>query len=212
MELYKGTKFKTIFDSKLNADSWLLEAGSLNELRFWCNEFYKYNLTPQYEGGSAGNLSFRSYSFLPTPNSQLPPQFIITATGITSKNIQSNEFFVKVTKCDITNKTIYVEGTREPSSESMLHFCIYQQRNDVNAIFHGHSDTILNNAARLNIPATKQLTPYGSIELIDSVLEIMNKHNFFIIIEHGFVSLAKSMSEAGNLTLNILNKLNNISL
>ena len=56
MELYKGTKFKTIFEFSSS-----IEDIKLDELRFWCKEFNKYNLTPQYESGSAGNLNYRPY-------------------------------------------------------------------------------------------------------------------------------------------------------
>ena len=183
-EEYSGVKFKTILnDAESPVDS------RIDELRNWCRIFHEKNLAPPYNGGSYGNLSFR----LKTGENK----FIITGTCIGLKDTLTNDCFVKVTNCDIPNKLVYAEGKRHPSSESMLHFSIYNQRPEVNAIFHGHCKEILQSAKMLGIPETEKEESYGTIELVNSVLKITNKNNFICILNHGFVSLANSMNEAG---------------
>ena len=209
-EEYKGVKFRTGFDSKNE-----LKDADIEELAKWCEEFSRNNLTPEYENGSAGNLSYRCRA-----NTE---HFIITSTGLRSKNLlsavsnQLSANFVKVTSCDVEKMIVYAEGLKEPSSESIMHYTIYRHRKDINAIFHGHSEDIMNNYAKLNIPSTAKPAPYGSKKLIDTILELINREefstnyelrtkNFFIIKEHGFVSLGRSMTEAGKQAFEILKR------
>ncbi|HQH18284.1 MAG TPA: class II aldolase/adducin family protein [Bacteroidales bacterium] len=190
-EQYTGIKFKTIFNkTQTPVDT------RIKELKKWCEIFHKKNLAPPYPGGSYGNLSFR------TENNK--NEFIITGTCIGFKNNLSDDCFVKIISCDIINNVIYAEGTRNPSSESMLHYAIYKKRPDVNAIFHGHSNEILQSAKTLGIPETAKEESYGTIELVNSVLSILKEHNFLCMKNHGFISLGKSMNEAGEPLLKII--------
>lgn len=190
-EQYAGIKFKTIFNkTQTPVDT------RIKELKKWCEIFHGKNLAPPYPGGSYGNLSFR------TENNK--NEFIITGTCIGFKNNLSDDCFVKIISCDIINNVIYAEGTRNPSSESMLHYAIYKNRKDVNAIFHGHSNEILQSAKTLGIPETAKEESYGTIELVNSVLSILKEHNFLCMKNHGFISLGKSMNEAGEPLLKII--------
>lgn len=190
-EQYTGIKFKTIFrKTQAPVDD------RIKELKKWCKFFHEKNLAPPYPGGSYGNLSFR------TENNK--NEFIITGTCIGFKNNLSDDCFVKIISCDIINKVIYAEGTRNPSSESMLHYAIYKKRPDVNAIFHGHSKEVLASATKLNIPETLKEKPYGSIELVNSVIEILNNHHLICMKNHGFISLGETMEEAGKRSIKII--------
>lgn len=189
-EVYEGIKFVTkVISEEIPVDL------RINELKQWCAIFHKYNLAPPYEGGSYGNLSFRI--------KEGEDGFIITGSRIGLKKELTNDSFVIVQSCDLENNIVYECGVRKPSSESMLHFAIYQNRKDVNAIFHGHCSTILAFADKLKIIQTKNEEPYGTVESVKSVLEILNNEKFFIIKNHGFFALGKSMEEAGNLTLQV---------
>jgi len=190
-------KFKTIFTDDSPPDD-----PQLKDLKYWCSEFHKHSLAPLYDNGSYGNLSFRVKSGL--------EDFIITASGLKLKDDLTNDSFVKVTKVDLDKMTIYASGSRAPSSESMLHYAIYKQRKDVNAVFHGHSQLILSNCERLSLPMTEKEAPYGSIVLVSGVLNILKEHNFLIIKNHGFISLGKDMEHTGSLALEILNKYTSI--
>jgi len=188
--VYQGIKFRVeVVNRKIPEDK------RLEELKYWCKEFHRLNLAPPYEGGSYGNLSFRFKDG--------EDAFIITGSRIGLKDKLSNECFVKVLSCDLDKGVVYTSGVREPSSESMLHFAIYHHRKDVNAIFHGHCQEILSHASRLKISETKKEEPYGTIELVQRVLEILNDESFLVMKNHGFISLGKTMKEAGELTLQI---------
>lgn len=190
-EEYSGVKFRTILkDAEPPSDS------RMEELRYWCKTFHEKNLTPPYPGGSYGNLSFR----IKTGENN----FIITGTSIGLKDNLDDDCFVKVTGCDLEKKIIFAEGRRCPSSESMLHYSIYNARPYVQAIFHGHAKEFLSNANNLNCSETATVEPYGSIELVNSVLNILGYQNFFIIKNHGFVSLGNSMKETGERCLTLL--------
>ncbi|MFH0866333.1 MAG: class II aldolase/adducin family protein [Bacteroidota bacterium] len=191
-EEYSGVKFRTILkDTAPPSDK------RLDELRYWCKVFHEKNLTPPYPGGSYGNLSFR---IKPGENT-----FIITGTSIGLKDDLDVSCFVKVTGCNPEKKIIYAEGRCSPSSESMLHYSIYNARPYVQSVFHGHAKEFLSAAINLNFSETATVEPYGSIELVNSVLDILGYQNFFIIKNHGFVSLGNSMKETGERCLMLLN-------
>jgi ribulose-5-phosphate 4-epimerase/fuculose-1-phosphate aldolase len=190
MEPTRRIKFKTNFLSKE-----IPNEKEIEELKNWCNQFQKNNLTPEFQGASVGNLSTRIEDY-----------FIITASVVKSKDNLKNDSFVRVINYDVYNNVFFVEGMLEPSSESIMHFLIYNTRDDVNAIFHGHSDLILKNAAKLKIPVTKNEQPPGTMELANEVLDVLGNNNIIIIKNGGFVSLGGTMKEAGDLAIKILKK------
>jgi ribulose-5-phosphate 4-epimerase/fuculose-1-phosphate aldolase len=90
---------------------------------------------------------------------------------------------------------------REPSSESIMHFLVYNTRNDINAIFHGHSKPISDNAEKLGLVITKNEKPPGTIELANEVLDVLDENSIIIIKNGGFVSFSRTMKEAGELAI-----------
>jgi len=182
-------KFKTQFLSDIVPDD-----PGIKELKHWCREFEKNGLMPCHAGGSFGNLSFRTGE----------DEFIITASGF--KDPSSKDSFVAVSSVDPEKKMVYGRGKKQPSSESMLHYMIYRKRKDINAVFHGHCEKILKNAYKIDAPSTLKEEPYGTIELAQSVLDVLGKNNFLIIKDHGFISLGESMDKAGELALKILRR------
>lgn len=190
-EVYCGIKFNVTFLNKVAPKHFDIEI-----LGIWCEIFHEKNLTPPYPGGSYGNLSFRKDS----------SSFIITGSSIGLKENLSNDCFVEVLSVDINSREILVNGLRNPSSESMLHAALYKLRPDVNAIFHGHCRELLENAALLGIPKTLKEEPYGTIELVNGVLEIAGNTDFLIMKNHGFIAVGKTMNEAGEMSLEMLKK------
>lgn len=190
---YQGIKFRNIIVGK-----GVPKDPRIKELKYWCREFHLHELTPPYKGGSHGNLSFR------VQNNKTP--FIITGSRIGLKKALSNNCFVKISFVDLEKGIVWTQGTREPSSETLLHFAIYRQRQDVNAVFHGHSKQILFCKNKLKIPETKKEAPYGTIGLVQSVLEILDGNLFLLMKNHGFISLGKTMKEAGKLALETYQK------
>ncbi len=186
----KRVKFKTIFISDEVPNH-----KNIEELRNWCNQFHKNNLTLPIDGASTGNLSFRTED-----------GFIITGTSLKTKENLNNDYFVYVDNYDVYNNTIYAEGKQEPSCESIMHFLIYNTRGDINAIFHGHDASIVKNAEKLKLPVTEEEAPPGTIELANEVLSVLGNNNFIVIKNGGFVSVGRTMKEVGELALNILKK------
>ncbi len=183
-EKYSGVKFKTIFKEKRK-----IEYIGIEKLKIWGKGLVELNLAPKIEGGFAGNLSFRTLH-----------GFIITASGANLSELNDDDF-VEVINVDVNLKQIFVWGLKEPSSESFLHHAIYVRKGDINVIFHGHDKITLKFGDKLNFPITERKQPYGSTELVNEVIKILNNcnnHNYLLIKEHGFISLGKTIDEAGN--------------
>jgi ribulose-5-phosphate 4-epimerase/fuculose-1-phosphate aldolase len=170
----------------------------IRELKKWCAIFHRLGLAPLFAGASLGNLSFR----LKNGSSS----FIITASETGMKDHLPDDAFVTVHECDVDEGMVRAEGTKNPSSESMLHSYIYYRRPEVNAIFHGHSELILSSAEGLSIPTTMREDPYGSPDLIESVSEILDDLWFFILKSHGFIALGETMRVAGKRTVDVYRK------
>ncbi|MEM2103865.1 MAG: class II aldolase/adducin family protein [Candidatus Bathyarchaeia archaeon] len=187
-EKYVGVKFKTEFLLKHPPKD-----ERVKELAEWCRIFHLHGLTPVVKGRSMGNLSFRV--------KKGSNKFIITSSGLGPKNMLNPECFVKVVNCDLERMVVYVYGVRKPSSESLLHHRIYALRCDVNAVFHGHDLEITENAEMIGAAETKEWKPYGSLELVKSVEQVLNGNNFIVMKKHGFISLGSSMDDAGRLAL-----------
>ena len=52
-------------------------------------------------------------------------------------------------------------------------------------------------------PKPNEIEEYGTIGLVNAVLEILDDANFIEMKNHGFISLAPSMTEAGLLSLEV---------
>jgi ribulose-5-phosphate 4-epimerase/fuculose-1-phosphate aldolase len=183
-ETHVGVKFRTEFlSTAVPAD------GRLEELKAWCTEFHARNFAPPYGEFSQGNLSFRI-----RPGEDA---FIISGSQVGWKDRLPDDKFVMVHRCDMEKRIVYASGMRDPSSESMFHHAIYRTRKDVQAVFHGHSREILKCVDKLNLPETREKAPYGSLELVRSIMEVLGNSNFVLIRKHGFISLGATMKEAG---------------
>ncbi len=188
-------RFNTIFVSdEIPSDA------KIEELKEWCERFQKNGLTPEIEGNYTGNLSFRSEE-----------GFIITASGLKNKENLSSDCFVYVKSYDEQSNTVYVEGKRQPSSEAVMHFLIYKAREEINAIFHGHNEAIIMNAEKFKLPVTEKEHEPGSIELAKEVLRALGDRNLIVIKNHGFISLGKTMKEAGKQALATLRRSKDLS-
>ena len=183
---YIGTKFRTVFKHKIT-----IKNNNISTLLKWCNKFAELGLSPKLIGGFGGNLSFRTAK-----------GFIITASGLNLKNLSENDF-VEVIEADILSKKVEVNGTKLPSSESLLHYYVYSQRPEINAVFHGHDEKVLQKCKQLKLPITKYEQPYGSVELIEEVGKILQNYFYLVLKNHGFLSLGETMEKAGNLALQI---------
>ncbi|MDO9515053.1 MAG: class II aldolase/adducin family protein [Syntrophales bacterium] len=168
---------------------------AIEELKGWCRRFHDQGLTPSYDGGSLGNLSFRP--------EKRKNSFIITASQLELKDNLTADAFVRVHTCDSNRGIVHASGAREPSSESMLHFEIYKARSDINAIFHGHCAPILERAEEMDLAVTSREEAFGSSALVRRVLEMLDDHTFVVMKNHGFLALGADMESAGELALRV---------
>ncbi len=192
---YEGVKYQTIIE-----DDTIPSGVRIDELRKWCRIFHEKNLAPFYPGGTYGNMSFRVQ--------QGENIFIITAARTSFAEELPPEAFFTVSGVDLEKAIVYASGekNREPSSETMLHYAIFRERPDVMAILHGHCRAITQNAEKTGIVTTGEFVEPGTTKVVDSILEVLDNHNFIEIKDHGFLSLGKSIDEAGLLAIEMLEK------
>jgi ribulose-5-phosphate 4-epimerase/fuculose-1-phosphate aldolase len=183
-------RFNTVFDSdKISSDH------KIGELKEWCQKFQKNGLTPEVEGNYTGNLSFRHKE-----------GFVITASAIKDKENLTDDCFVYVKGYEKKSNTFSVEGKKNPSSESIMHHLLYEASEEVNAVFHGHNNTIVATAENLKLSITEKEYESGTVELAKEVLKVLSNNKLIVLRNHGFVALGKNMKEAGELALATLNK------
>jgi ribulose-5-phosphate 4-epimerase/fuculose-1-phosphate aldolase len=192
-ELYVGPRFETVFIS-----SEVPDVEGVEKLMEWCAFFHKHGLAPSHESGTAGNLSFRI--------KEGENAFCITGAGLQAKCKLQNSDFVEVCECDAAVMKVFAKGTRLPSSESLMHFAVYEKMPHIHAVFHGHNEGLLKQATQLGIPITEVECDYGTPELVESINSMLGKHSFFIIKNHGFLALGTDMKEAGNLAYAYVSK------
>jgi len=180
-EVYRGTKFRTVFTSKqIPTDE------HLDELCQWCRKFAELGLAPYQDGFFAGNMSIRSGKGI-----------IITTARANLGDLKAGDFTL-IIDADIDNNQITASGLKEPSSESLMHIVVYRAKPHIKAQFHGHDDLVLKKTGKLGLPITKIEQPYGTVQLANEVLETLEDHTFVIIRNHGFLSLGRDMKEAGD--------------
>lgn len=185
---YKGPLFRSVFIEHKPP-----KHAELADLIFWGKIFSDMELAPSYGEGSHGNLSIRRHDGC-----------IITATKTDLKNL-SEEQFVEIIDCQKRGKemVVFCKGTREPSTDSFIHYFLYQKRHDVNAILHGHDMIVLEKAAKLRLPQTREEKESGSIAMLKEVEKTAAKHSYLVVKNHGILSFGRNAREAGERALEV---------
>jgi L-fuculose-phosphate aldolase len=195
-EEYVGVKFSM---AMRGAAPSVARDARARELCAWSLRFHDLGLRPGYRkagGGaaSAGNLSFRLR--------EGEEAFVVTPAGTPAVGLAPNEL-VLVDKVDEQRKVVYARAASgfEPSSESIMHAAVYGARRDVNAVFHGHSDEILEKAKQLGLAETRRFYDYGTLELAREAVATLGSRSFIVLRGHGFISVGATMREAGERAL-----------
>lgn len=193
MEKYQGVKFQyRRIDKTFSYD------GRLPDLNHWAYLFSQLGLAPVHAEGAYGNHSYR------TGNAS----FIITKSAMIPAEILQPADFCHVIDLDKATATFLTKGQFAPSSETYLHYALYQTLPHINAILHGHCSLLNSHAKALNLPVTKEFHAYGTPELAQSALDIVEQTtSFFILKDHGFVALGEDIDHAGKLTLDYFSQL-----
>jgi len=133
------------------------------------------------------------------------PSFFITPSGIPYYDLKTAD----LVQLDFTGKCL--EGTRKPSTESLLHGAVYQKRPDVQAIVHTHSNyaaafavvraeipPILEEMAQLiggPVKVARYALP-GTGELAEHAVEALEDRNAVLLANHGVVAVGRTLDEA----------------
>ena len=189
-EFYTGVKFDSVPMNRKMVSHILLP-----ELKKWCAIFSEFGFAPVYEGGTAGNLSFRT--------SGESNGFIVTGSYTKLDDQMNNGDFVEVIECIPDRRLILYNGLKSPSSESFMHYYVYRNRPNIGAVFHGHSEEIMKQALKKGYPETAKETEYGTIELAESILPYLDSP-VIVIKNHGFLSIGRTCQEAGNRVLELV--------
>lgn len=130
------------------------------------------------------------------------PLAIISDASAYSKKDLNETYFGIVEDADYTEQKIYLDGNIDFPLESILHFSIYAQREEVNAIIICNSPLVLEHT--LQYPTILNPAPNGSYNLTEQLLNYTETYNFVNIEHLGFVALGKSLKDV---LINVLQKL-----
>lgn len=118
---------------------------------------------------------------------------IITATQ-TDMGQLTTEDFVEVTGCEGKGPHVVVscKGKKIPSTDTLIHFEIYQKRSNI----HAHDQDVVDDAPRVQFPQTAHEKPSGSLELFHEIEPLLH-YDYIVIQQHGVLSLGKTLEDAG---------------
>jgi len=175
-EVYKGVKFRTLFKG-VNFDCLDERNKIIKEL----SNLKKKGLIDK----NNGNLSVKTSTGM-----------VITPTGKDMGDIVESDL-VYVKGINESAKLVMAIGTKEPSSESIMHWLIYENYPKVEAILHFHDSTLLER--HNEFVETEVKHPYGTIELAHEVLKTLKKNKFIILKEHGALAIGKDLESCHKL-------------
>jgi L-fuculose-phosphate aldolase len=183
-ESYAGRKFKTVFVEGAVAPGSVVagirEAGRLLDA---------LGLTPD----NAGNISVRTERGM-----------FITVGGVNKGKLTSQDV---VEVIDFDFEWAKVVGSKDPSSETPMHWLIYHSYPEVNAVIHVHDDLAVDNADRLKteigIQSTEEETHYGTQDQAFQVVDALELCQYAVVKKHGIVCIGSTLSEALGLVTKI---------
>ena len=179
---YVGVKFKAI----------QVSAAALSDTVDFLHVFKKngdrlnaYGMTP----ANGGNISVRKGN-----------GFFITASGCNLGSIESNEL-ISVERCDLEEEKVYYRGPRKPSSESIMHWLIYQNRLDAGAIIHAHDEPATRSELITGkVEESEREEPYGTVELAHMAIRTFERTQRIIVLKnHGYVAVGPDLDRVCDL-------------
>lgn len=134
----------------------------LNEIR---QKFWELKLIGMDKNGiSYGNISQRL-----TKSS-----FLITASQVGFKKTLKAEDYVIIQVADVELNRVWVEGIKQPSSESLTHYAVYKANPLANFVIHFHHKKLWEKLFGI-VPTTEFNVNYGTKELAQSIFEMISK-------------------------------------
>jgi len=172
-EEYMGTKFVTSF---------------LGREKQGCPEMLSFSgKLAQFEDKNNGNFSLRCTK-----------GFFISSGGSGLGHLKEDDV-VLVKDYDAATNTVLAQGPKEPSSESIMHYLIYQRFPETGAILHVHDPELLEK----DITTTGKEAPYGTPEIAELALKALNKSSIINLKAHGTVCIGTTLEECLGKILNL---------
>ncbi|RMF01821.1 MAG: class II aldolase/adducin family protein [Bacteroidetes bacterium] len=139
-------------------------AAELDELLKWRAHYYQLGLIGAYDTQIGfGNISHRIGD---------SEAFYISGSATSLLPRVDERHFSKVVKVRASTNELWCESPIIASSESMSHAAIYGACSEVRAILHAH-DGAWWRAMLYRVPTTAATAPYGSPEMVDSIIDLM---------------------------------------
>jgi hypothetical protein len=169
-EEYKGAKFSSEIIGKMTAEDSRIE--ELLQIDSALKKFLHPNK-------NEGNLSLRTKK-----------GFMIKGAGEKLTQLKRDSLS-HVLSADESSFSVSAEG-KTPSSESFMHYLIYKNQPEINAILHFHDDLPMKKIPKRKFPEIPEL-PYGSMELAREAAK--PKESIIILKNHGFILKAGNPNE-----------------
>ena len=181
-------KYSLIFTEDTNA----VKFEDISELEECRKRLYDIGLIGAYHNGIGfGNISTKS-----------DIGFLITSTQTGHLSRLDENHYSKVDKVNIKAFTTYAKGSTKPSSEAITHEAIYRLDKNIKAIIHIHNEKLWQYMIDNNYKTTKNV-PYGSPQMVESVIEIYQtkedlRDNIFAMKGHfeGVFAFGETIKEA----------------
>ena len=181
---YVGVKFQTIQQS----NELRPEVADLYAVfKRTCDRLKAHDMTP----ANAGNLSMR-----------FGDGFFISASGANLGCIEEDELIL-VERCDVEVECVVYHGPTEPSSESIMHWLIYRNRQEAEAIIHAHDEF----ATRPELLAgvveeSEREEPYGTVELARMAIATFQRaERIMVLRNHGYVAVGPDLDRTCDLVV-----------
>lgn len=150
----------------------------------------------RYAGLGYGNVSLRM------ADDRHPDVFLVTGTQTGHLPVLSVGDYARVLAFDICRNWLQADGGSKPSSEAMTHAAIYQQLPEVQAVIHGHSPVIWQQAQRLGLACTAPVIAFGTPQMALAMQTWLQQaplpYNTIAMLGHqdGFITWGASLEQA----------------
>jgi L-fuculose-phosphate aldolase len=184
LEGYVGVKFQPIQRS----DKLRPEVADLYVVfKRTCDRLKAHDMTP----ANAGNLSIR-----------FGDGFFISASGANLGCIEENELIL-VERCDVEGECVVYRGPMEPSSESIMHWLIYRNRPEAEAIIHAHGEFATRPELLVGVvEESEREEPYGTVELARMAIATFQRaERIMVLRNHGYVAIGPDLDRTCDLVV-----------
>ncbi len=146
---------------------------------------------------NAGNLSIRH-----------GVGFFISASGSNLGRLEENEL-IFVEHCGVESGKVFYRGSLKPSSESIMHWLIYQNRPEARAIIHAHDEFATRPELLVGeVEESEREEPYGSIELASMAIATFQRAERIIVLKnHGYVAIGPDLDRTCDIVVDTHMKL-----